>query len=57
MSIVEDVNDARKGLKLLMEHEAKMPISQVEFTDAQVKSVAVWKIEADYLTAKWHKKF
>ena len=33
-----------------MAQQAHMP--NVEFTDAQVRSVTVWKIESDYFTTK-----
>lgn len=49
-SIVDDLDECRRGLELLMAHQAHMP--HVAFTDAQVRSVAVWKIESEYLTAK-----
>jgi len=53
-SIIDDMEERRRGLRLLMAHQAHMP--HVEFTDAQVNSVTVWKIEADYLTAKIHER-
>ncbi|RSX53729.1 flavin-nucleotide-binding protein [Bifidobacterium goeldii] len=53
-SIVDDLDERRRGLQLLMAHQAHMP--HVEFTDAQVNSVTVWKIEATRLTAKAHAK-
>lgn len=49
-SIVDDLEERRRGLRLLMAHQAHMP--GVEFTDAQVRSVTVWKIESSRLTAK-----
>ncbi|NEG96912.1 flavin-nucleotide-binding protein [Bifidobacterium sp. SMB2] len=49
-SIVDDLDECRHGMQLLMAHQAHMP--HVEFTDAQVRSVTVWKIESEYLTAK-----
>ena len=49
-SLVEDMDERRHGLQALMGHQAHMP--HVEFTDAQVRSVTVWKIEVGYLTAK-----
>ncbi|PJM73168.1 flavin-nucleotide-binding protein [Bifidobacterium primatium] len=49
-SIVDDLDACRHGLQLLMAHQAHM--LHVEFTDAQVRSVTVWKIESEYLTAK-----
>ncbi|KAB7788323.1 pyridoxamine 5'-phosphate oxidase family protein [Bifidobacterium cebidarum] len=51
-SIVDDFEERRHGLQLLMDHQAHMP--HVEFTDAQVNAVTVWKIEATRLTAKAH---
>lgn len=53
-SIVDDLDERRHGLQLLMAHQAHMP--HVEFTDAQVNSVTVWKIESTRLTAKAHAK-
>ncbi|PLS24668.1 pyridoxamine 5'-phosphate oxidase family protein [Bifidobacterium imperatoris] len=53
-SIVDDLEERRRGLQLLMMHQAHMP--HVEFTDAQVNAVTVWKIEATRLTAKVHAK-
>ncbi|MBT1161667.1 pyridoxamine 5'-phosphate oxidase family protein [Bifidobacterium sp. SO1] len=53
-SIVDDLGERRRGLQLLMAHQAHMP--HVEFTDAQVMSVTVWKITATRLTAKSHAK-
>lgn len=53
-SMVEDLDERRKGLQSLMSHQADMP--HVEFTDAQVMSVTTWKIEVDYMTAKVHAK-
>ena len=51
-SIVDDPDEARHGLQLLMAQQAGMP--NVEFTEQQVQSVTVWKIEAARLTAKIH---
>lgn len=51
-SIVDDLEERRRGLRLLMAHQAHMP--DVAFTDAQVRSVTVWRIESDRLTAKVH---
>ncbi|KFI51793.1 pyridoxamine 5'-phosphate oxidase family protein [Bifidobacterium biavatii] len=53
-SIVDDLDERRRGLQLLMAHQAHMP--HVEFTDAQVNSVTVWKIASTWLTAKAHAK-
>ncbi len=49
-SLVEDLDECRHGLQTLMAQQAHMP--HVEFTDAQVRSVTVWKIESDYFTTK-----
>lgn len=49
-SLVEDLDECRHGLQALMAQQAHMP--HVEFTDAQVRSVTVWKIEVDYFTTK-----
>ena len=49
-SLVEDLDECRHGLQTLMAQQAHMP--NVEFTDAQVRSVTVWKIEVDYFTTK-----
>ncbi|MBT1171950.1 pyridoxamine 5'-phosphate oxidase family protein [Bifidobacterium sp. MA2] len=49
-SIVDDLDECRHGLELLMAHQAHIP--HVAFTDAQIRSVTVWKIESEYLTAK-----
>ncbi|OQM59565.1 flavin-nucleotide-binding protein [Bifidobacterium longum] len=49
-SPVEDLDECRHGLQTLMAQQAHMP--NVEFTDAQVRSVTVWKIESDYFTTK-----
>lgn len=49
-SLVGDLDECRHGLQALMAHQAHMP--HVEFTDAQVRSVTVWKIDVGYLTAK-----
>ncbi|KAB8289404.1 flavin-nucleotide-binding protein [Bifidobacterium ramosum] len=53
-SIVDNLDERRHGLQLLMAHQAHMP--HAEFTDAQVNSVAVWRIESTRLTAKAHAK-
>lgn len=31
-------------------------MEHVEFTDQQVRSVTVWKVESDYVTAKVHER-
>lgn len=49
-STVDDLDDCRHGLVRLMAQQAHMP--HVEFTDAQVRSVTVWRIESSRLTAK-----
>ena len=49
-SIVDDLDSRRHGLQSLMAHQAHMP--HVEFTDAQVRSVTVWRIESERFTAK-----
>lgn len=49
-SLVDSLDERRRGLQALMAQQAHMP--HVEFTDAQLMSVAVWKIEADYFTVK-----
>ena len=49
-SLVENLDECRHGLQALMAQQAHMP--NVEFTDAQVRSVTVWKIEVDYFTTK-----
>ena len=49
-SIIDAHDEARQGLALLMRQQAGM--EHVEFTDQQVCAVTVWKVEADYLTAK-----
>lgn len=53
-SLVDSLDERRRGLQALMAQQAHMPY--VEFTDAQLMSVAVWKIEADYFTVKVHPK-
>ena len=53
-SIIDDLDEARQGLALLMRQQAGM--EHVEFTDQQVRAVTVWKVEADYLTAKVREK-
>ena len=49
-SIVEDMKERHDALALLMSQQAG--IEHVEFTDQQVRSVTVWKVRADHLTAK-----
>lgn len=49
-SIVEDLEERRDALTLLMRQQAGM--EHVEFTDQQVRSVTVWKVQSDHLTAK-----
>ena len=51
-SMIDDLDECRKGLRLLMGQQAGMP--DIEFTDQQVRSVTVWKIEVRHLTAKIH---
>ncbi len=53
-SIVEDLEESRTALGLLMKQQAGM--EHVEFTDQQIRSVTVWKIESDYVTAKVREK-
>ena len=53
-SVIDDLDECRKGLRLLMGQQAGMP--DIEFTDQQVRSVTVWKIEVRHLTAKIHAK-
>ncbi len=53
-SIVVDPEESRTALGLLMKQQAGM--EHVEFTDQQVRSVTVWKIESDYVTAKVREK-
>ena len=53
-SIIDDLDKARQGLALLMRQQAGM--EHVEFTDQQVRAVTVWKVEADYFTAKVREK-
>ena len=53
-SIIDDLDEARQGLALLMKQQAGM--EHAEFTDQQVRAVTVWKVEADYLTAKVREK-
>ncbi|PWG67026.1 pyridoxamine 5'-phosphate oxidase family protein [Bifidobacterium callitrichidarum] len=53
-SLVDSLDERRRGLQALMAQQAHMP--HVEFTDAQLMSVSVWKIEADYFTVKVHPK-
>ena len=49
-----EVVEGRQGLALLMKQQAGM--EHAEFTDQQVRAVTVWKVEADYLTAKVREK-
>ena len=49
-SIVSDLDESRLALEMLMRQQAGM--EHVEFTDQQVRSVTVWKVESDYVTAK-----
>ena len=49
-SIVEDMEERRDALTLLMKQQAGM--DHVEFSDQQVRSVTVWKVRANHLTAK-----
>lgn len=51
-SIVEAMEERREGLRLLMAHQADMP--DVTFTDQQVNSVTVWRIDLDHVTGKVH---
>ncbi len=53
-SIVDDLEESRTALGLLMKQQAGM--EHVEFTDQQVRSVTVWKVESDYVTAKVREK-
>lgn len=53
-SIIDDLDEARQGLALLLRQQAGM--EHVEFTDQQVCAVTVWKVEADYFTAKVREK-
>ena len=53
-SIIDNLDEARQGLALLMKQQAGM--EHVEFTDQQVSAVTVWKVEADYFTAKVREK-
>ena len=53
-SIIDNLDEARQGLALLMKQQAGM--EHVEFTDQQVRAVTVWKVEAVYLTAKVREK-
>ena len=53
-SIIDNLDEARQGLALLMKQQAGM--EHVEFTDQQVHAVTVWKVEADYFTAKVREK-
>lgn len=49
-SIVSDLDESRLALEMLMRQQTGM--EHVEFTDQQVRSVTVWKVESDYVTAK-----
>ncbi len=55
-TIVSDVHEAARGLSLLMAHEAGMAdgtgTPTATFTDQQVRSVMVWRIDVDVFTAK-----
>ena len=53
-SIIDNLDEARQGLALLMKQQAGM--EHAEFTDQQVRAVTVWKVEVDYLTAKVREK-
>lgn len=53
-SIVDTMEERREGLLLLMAHQADMP--DVTFTDNQVNSVTVWKIDVDHITGKIHER-
>ena len=53
-SIVEAMEERREGLRLLMAHQADMP--DVTFTDQQVNSVTVWRIDLDHVTGKVHER-
>ena len=53
-SIIDNLDEARQGLALLMKQQAGM--EHAEFTDQQVRAVTVWKVEADYFTAKVREK-
>ncbi len=53
-SIIDNLDEVRQGLALLMKQQAGM--EHVEFTDQQVRAVTVWKVEADYSTAKVREK-
>lgn len=46
----DDLDARRKALTLLMAQAAH--IEHAEFTDAQVRSVAIWKVTVDHLTCK-----
>lgn len=54
--IVTDADDAKRGLSLLMAHEAGMQDAAgaptAAFTDQMLRAVTVWRIDIDYLTAK-----
>ena len=51
-SIVEDVEEKKLGLTLLMKHQSGKDFT---FTDEMTKAVAVFKVEIDSLSGKWHK--
>lgn len=55
-TIVNDVHEAAHGLSLLMAHEAGMAdgagAPTATFTEQQVRSVMVWRIDVDVFTAK-----
>lgn len=46
----DDLETRCKALALLMAHAAH--IDHAEFTDAQVRAVAIWKVAVDHLTCK-----
>lgn len=50
IALVEDAAEKRHGLSLVMEHMA--PGAPVEFADAAVERVAVWRIDVEHFTAK-----
>lgn len=49
-SIVESMEERRLGLQRLMAQQAG--IEDAPFTDAQVGSVTVWRIDVDHMTGK-----
>jgi nitroimidazol reductase NimA-like FMN-containing flavoprotein (pyridoxamine 5'-phosphate oxidase superfamily) len=53
-SIIEDSAQADAALSALMSKQAHMP--DVHFTERQLATVTVWKVEASYFTAKNHPK-